>query len=192
MKLQHCLAALAAAGLTTLAAAAPVTYTFTGNVCIGEGCGSVQALVLSIAGDTGNVSTVDPNRAVNAAGLSYTLTIGGTAHTFNDAGLYVFNRLPDGVVGFGFTATSDWLLLDTIGLEAYTLQSDVAPLGGTLQDDFQGPLGLGGGTLTQLSYDALSNVQFSAVVRQNDVPEPTSLALAGLALAGLALARRRA
>lgn len=193
MKLQHCLAAVAAACLTAVAGAAPITYTFTGSVCIGESCDTVQDLVLAISGDTGNVNAGDPNRAVITDGLSYALTIGGTAHTFNDAGLYVFNRLPDGVVGFGFTNTLDWLLLDTVGLESYTLQTDVAPLGGTLLDDFQSALGLGGGTLTQLAYGSLSNVQFSAaVLPDNGVPEPGSFALAGLALAGLALSRRRA
>jgi hypothetical protein len=193
MKLQHCLAAIAAACLTTLAAAAPITYTFTATVTTNEGGGTVRDLVLAISGDTTNVDASDPNRAVIASGLSYALTIGGSAHTFNDAGLYVFNRLPDGVVGFGFTNTLDWLLLDTVGLESYTLQADAGPVGGALLDDFQSGLGLGGPTLTQLTYDSLSNVQFSAVVQDNGVPEPGSFALAGLALAGLALtARRRA
>lgn len=200
MKLESLFAALSLAVGGGMAIAAPVTYTFTGMAAFAEGGTDVRSFELTVTGDTSNVVTggVAPDDYyLIDSGLSYALTVGGTAYSFDDAllgsiNVYNFNA---GIAGFGFANIADWLLLSNAALAGYDLAADLAPVGGTLlatSPSPQGSLTLTSGSDTLvLGYDRLSNVSFSVDVRDNGVPEPGSFALAGLALAGLALTRRR-
>lgn len=184
-------ASLALAG--SLAAAVPITYTFTG-LTTGSLSGqafSDQPLTVVITGDTSNVSLSifgSDTPGINA-GLSNALTLGSLLSTsITEPGLYVFNNQPARVAGFG---TSSKLDLFNVGqsdeLASYNLASNIGPLSfanAWFISQFNNVSLANGGALT---ISSATGVTFGASL----VPEPATYALWLLGLAAVGVVARR-
>jgi hypothetical protein len=176
--------------MATAAHAAQVTYTFTG-VASGEMGGvafSGEQMTVTFQADPANVASFMPGGFFVLPNTSAVTIGGGAAHAFVDDP-YVFNVQDpnNGVIGFGTDQSGDLVDLDVGGLPSYDLTTSLGPIGGIASAGILGQfvnVPLSGAV--SLTLTSLTDATFAAVV----VPEPGSLALAGLAV-GLSLVTAR-
>ena len=176
------------------AAAAPVTYRFTGDIAGTLGGTSVSGLLtLTVTGNTDDITHPSPAYMLDSVGTSiFDLAGVGNFTVTNPA--YVFSRPDVGVVGFGvqgLTDCCDIIQISDPAFLGYDLKTSIGPLGGasnpSLGDWVGVPTTAGAFTLR-----SMSNTTFEAILG-NQVPEPSLPALLALAggLAGWARHRAR-
>lgn len=186
-------AALCVATLAAMpAAAAPVSYTFTGVV---EGMLDNQAfsglLTVTASGDTDDVTSNPAGTRFRNDAVSTVIDIPGFGSFSVTGDDYVFNIQSSDVLGYGVQGIPiccDIIQVDDPAFDAYELTTSIGPIGfpsnPSLPDWVDVPTS--GGLLTVTSF---ADGSFRAVVV--DVPEGDALAILAIGLLGLACSRPR-
>ena len=173
------------------ASAAPVLFTYTGEIV--DVTGGALSGIMSV-GDTVTIEVVSDNGSASLISQTWdpldtitaTISAGGYTATFSDG----FFTSP---IATGFTTDGAGNLIDAawLGIEVDPTAFDTFGAGGDL-DNGSG-FASNGDSYKYLPYMATLTAWAGPVFVSdtNDVPAPSAIALIGLGLAGLSLVRRR-